>query len=404
MKNVLFVDDEPRLLEGLQRMLRPQRRQWDMSFAASGEAALKLMGEKPIDVIVTDMRMPEMDGARLLELVRERHPGVVRIVLSGYFEKGAALRAAPLAHRFLAKPCEPEKLREAIEDSCAFSALLPDSAIRRVIGAVGTLPSLPRAATELMVAVQEPDVPLDRIGRIIEHDVGMTAKVLQLVNSAFFGIWNHVSSVQTAAGFLGMDTLRQLVLTVEVFRTFRPAEPVPGFSLETLESHSNLAARIAAKLPAPPDSAAAAIVASMLHDAGKLVLAARMPHEFEAALEASARRNVPLHRVETELTGTSHAEIGAYLLGLWGLPAAIVDAVSRHHHPASRGTTGPGLDLTAITHIADALSWELTDPSASAVPESAGLLDLEYLGALGVRAELPAWREMARQMARGCEA
>jgi DNA-binding NtrC family response regulator len=143
MKRILFVDDEPRLLEGLQRMLRSRRMQWEMAFANSGAEALALIAVRPFDVIVTDMRMPGMDGAELLQRVRDVAPSIIRIILSGYFQKEAAVRAVPVAHQFLAKPCDPEALREAIERACGLNATLPDEALRHAVCAIGELPALP---------------------------------------------------------------------------------------------------------------------------------------------------------------------------------------------------------------------------------------------------------------------
>ena len=375
MKRILFVDDEPKVLEGLQRMLRPQRKQWEMVFANSGAEALSVLETAPFDVIVSDMRMPEMDGATLLEQVQQRFPGVVRMVLSGYFEMEMAMRAVPVAHQYLAKPCDPEKLRLAIERACGFAAILTDEAARRVVGAIGRLPTLPRTCATLIEALRNPDVPIEEIGRIIEQDVGMTAKVLQLVNSAFFGLLQEVTTVRTAVSYLGLDVLKQLVLSVEIFRTFHPRQALPWFSIEAFQSHSRLAAAIAARLPADKKTAAAAVVAALLHDTGKLVLAARLPGPFERALETAAREGRPLHVVERELTGTGHAEIGAYLLALWGLPLPIVDAVCRHHHPAVTEADGPGLSVLAITHIADGLAFEQAMDTPSEAPPDTGLLN-----------------------------
>jgi HD-like signal output (HDOD) protein/ActR/RegA family two-component response regulator len=402
MKNILFVDDEPMILAGLQRLLRCKRNVWDMSFAGSGAEALAVLETKPFDAVVTDMRMPVMDGARLLELVKERYPGTVRIVLSGYFESETALRAVPVAHQYLAKPCDPVRLQEAVGRSCGFASLLPDAALRRVVGTIGKLPTLPRTSALLAEALQKPDIPLAEIGRIVEHDVGITAKLMQLVNSAFFCLPNQVTSVRRAVSYLGLDTLKQLVLSVEIFRTLRPRQAIAGFSLEDLEEHSNLAARIAARLPAAEPVIAAGVVASVLHDAGKLVLAARLPHEFERALEASRTGQRPLHIVEKEQMGTTHAEIGAYLLGLWGLSGAVVDAVCRHHRPEVPEGGSAGLDVLAITHIANGLAHEATlDKGGDARPATGGLLNPEYLAHLGLEAELPAWRAMAQQALAG---
>lgn len=398
MKHILFVDDEPMLLAGLERLLRSRRKVWDMSFVGSGAEALATLETKPFDVVVTDMRMPSMDGARLLELVKERFPDTIRIVLSGYFETEAALRAVPVAHQYLAKPCDPEKLHEAVERCCGFAALLPDAALRRVVGGIGELPTLPRTAALLVDALQKLDIPLREIGRIVELDVGITAKVLQLVNSAFYYLPSQVTSVCGAVSYLGTDTLKQLVLSVELFRALRPRHTIAGFSMEELEEHSHLAARIAARLPAAGPVSASGVVASVLHDAGKLVLAARLPREFERSLETSRSEQRPLHVVEKEQMGTTHAEIGAYLLGLWGLSPVVVDAVCRHHRPEVSEGGSTGLDVLAIAHIADGLAHEATlDQGGYARPATGGLLNHEYLSRLGLAAELPAWRTMAQQ-------
>jgi HD-like signal output (HDOD) protein/CheY-like chemotaxis protein len=402
MKNILFVDDEPMILAGLQRLLRAQRNEWDMSFAASGAEALALLETKPFDAVVTDMRMPVMDGVRLLELVQERYPGTIRIVLSGYFESETALRAVPVAHQYLAKPCDPKKLREAIERSCGFASLLPDVALRRIVAAIGGLPALPRTSALLAAALEKPDIPLGEIGRIVEHDVAITAKLMQLVNSAFFCLPYRVTSVRGAVTYLGLDILKQLVLSIELFRTMRPRQAIAGFSLTEFEEESHLTARIAARLPAAEPVVAAGVVASVLHDVGKLVLAAHLPHEFEKTLAASRIEQRPLHVVEMEQMGTTHAEIGGYLLGLWGLSGAVVDAVCRHHRPQVPEGGAAGMDVLAITHIADALVWEVGHlQTREPPPASAGLLNLEYLAQLGVEAELPGWRAMAQQVHEG---
>jgi putative nucleotidyltransferase with HDIG domain len=403
VKRILFVDDEPRLLEGLQRMLRPQRKQWDMAFAASGPEALSILESGRFDMIVTDMRMPGMDGAQLLEEVQKRFPGVIRVVLSGYVERDAALRAAPVAHQFLAKPCDPAMLLAVLERSCSSTSGLADDTTRWVVGAIGKLPSLPSTCACLTTALQDADVSLAEVGGIIERDVGMTAKVLQLVNSAFFGLVHEVATVRGAVGVLGLDTLQQLVLTVEIFRTFRLERSIPGFSLDAFEHHSHFAARIAALLPAPKAVSSAAVVAALLHDTGKLILASHLPDQFELALCKSRNENRPLHSVERELTGTSHAEIGAYLLDLWGLPQTIVDAVARHHRPPLSEHPTKELDVLAITHIADALAFETERDESGDAAQSRNLLDAGYVASLGLADQVPGWRARATEVCNGRE-
>jgi HD-like signal output (HDOD) protein len=377
-------------------MFRPQRKHWDMSFATSGTQALAILAAGPCDVIVTDMRMPGMDGATLLEQVQERYPSVVRIVLSGHVEMEAALRAAPVAHQFLSKPCDPEKLRETIERVCDCRANLSDEGIRRVIGAVGKLPSMPATCISLLAALQDPDTDLARVTRLIEDDVGIAAKVLQLVSSAFFGRRDEVRSVRDAVNYLGLETLKQLVLSVQILRTFQPPR-LGGFVLTEFEAHSRLAARIAARLPIPKCRASAAVVAALLHDTGKLVLAARLPERFELALRSADEQAVPLYTVEDDLLGTGHAEVGAYLLDLWGLPEDIVGAVLKHHRPVVSQPPEHELTLSAVTHLADALANEMRGSAPGDGIPSSPLVDADYVAALGMAEQLPAWRVLARQ-------
>lgn len=396
MNRILFVDDERAALDGLRHTLAPYRDLWDMAFAVSGPEALALLDRAPFDVVVTDMRMPEMDGTQLLEQVRSRCPSAVRIVLSESSERDVALRAASVAHQFLAKPCDPAQLREIVEHSGGLARQFPDAALRRVVGAIGKLPSLPRTSTMLLEAMDNQTASLDAIGAIVEQDVGMAAKVLQLVNSAFFGLSNRIASVRAAVGYLGLDTLRQLVLSVEVFRTFHPGQSIGRFSIEALHTHSRLTARIAGSLPGSKETSASAVVAALLHDCGKLVLASRLRKEFAQALQTSQMQGEPLFHTEERQFGVSHAEVGGHLLGLWGLPQPIIDGVWRHHHPVADSQPGSGLDIPAIVHISDALACEVAH-AWDAPPESHSLLNTEYVAHLGVEQQIPDWREMARE-------
>ena len=397
MKRILFVDDEPRVLEGLQRMFHPQRKEWEMAFATSGEQALELLETTAFDVVVTDMRMPGMDGGQLLDRVQERHPSVGRIVLSGHVEMEAALRAAPVAHQFRSKPCAPDQLRDAINRACESRVMLSDENVRSVIVALGRLPALPSTSASLLQALQDPQVDLVRVAKIVEQDVAITTKILQLVNSAFFGFHNEVTSVLVALNFLGLDTLKQLALSVEIFRTFQPA-PLAGFSLDKFEAHSRLTARIAARLPAAQGIATAATVAGLLHDVGELILATRLPEKFALAFQAAAERGVPRHMVEEDVIGTSHMQVGAYLLYLWGLPNVLVQAARAHHHPIATEPGTQQLDIVGVIHVADALADEVSQSPNGDRIALASQLDMDYLEMLQIADELPAWRALARQM------
>ena len=395
MRRILFVDDEPRFLEGLQRMLRAQKQEWEMAFAPSGHTALALMEASPFDVIVSDMRMPGIDGAALLAHVRERYPQVVRIVLSDNAEISTALRVVPVAHQFLAKPCDAEMLRVAIERACHLKALLHDDSIRRTVGGLSELPSVPRTYHALTLALADPDSSIQKIAEIIEHDVAISAKILQLVNSAFFGVARSITNIQNAVGYLGIITLKSLVLSVEVFRVFAPKGPLEGFSLEKLQRHARLTAYIAARLPVPAHLVDFAMVAGMLHDVGKLIMAWKLPERFRKLMAEAREEQCPLYKVEEREYGFSHAEIGAYLLGLWGLPYALVEAVALHHSP--NRVPHQNFDAATAVYIANLLTQEL-DSSPLSPQEDGFQNNQEYLVSLGVQEELPHWRAMAAEV------
>lgn len=396
MKRILFVDDEPRILDGLQRMLRPWRKQWEMAFALGGEAALTQVEARPFDAIVSDMRMPGMDGAALLKRVQDACPQTVRIVLSGHTELEAVLRAVPVAHQYLTKPCDAATLREVIERAFSLQTLLEDVTLRRVAGQLGDLPSSPRLYNALTEALANSDVTLGEVARIVEQDVAMCAKCLQLVNSAFFGLARRITTMQEAISYLGTNTLRSLVFSAEAFRTFKPQGRVTAQSLAALEQHAFLSASIATRLLKDRHQAQEAFMAAMLHDIGKLVLAIGAPGQFEDILATAAERKLPLYEQERETLGVSHAEVGAYLLALWGVPYPIVEAVAYHHQPGrvAQGTFG----VLGAVYVANALAHEPGIAPSGAANGAHAAFDTSYLAAVGVLDQLPAWRSMVEQL------
>lgn len=396
MRRILFVDDDPNILQGMRRMLRSQREQWELAFADSGEAALAILGAAPFDVIVSDMRMPGMDGASLLACVRERYPEVIRFILSGHSDQSAALRAVPVAHQFLSKPCDSGALQVAIERACGLKAILADDSLCRTVGSMGQLPAMPGTYLEITKALNMPDVDLDAVAGIVEQDVAVTAKLLQLANSAFFGLSREVTNVRAAVRYLGLDILKSLVLSIGVFRSFEGEGLAEVFSVEDFQAHAYLTAKIAAALPSAKHLKDVTSLAALLHDVGKLVLAARMPAHLGRTIGRAHEQQRPLHEVEQELAGVTHAEIGAYLLGLWGLPWAVVEAVAHHHAPGR--VPSQGMDALAAVYIANALAREFGAAPNSEPDLVQPALDPVYLEMLGVAGELPAWREMAREI------
>jgi HD-like signal output (HDOD) protein len=388
---ILFVDDEPSILEGIRHSFRRQRHQWNMMFVTGGEAALAALDEKPFDVVVSDMRMPGMDGATLLGHVRQRHPGSIRIMLSGHSEEEGIRRALAVAHQFLSKPLEPDRLLEVISKTAGASTMMLDDRLRALIGRIDRLPSAPKIHQQLTEAVADPSTTTAGIVAIVEQDPAMGAKVLQVANSAYFGLPQRMNSLKQAVTYLGLEMLKGLVLTADLF-VMHETVGAGGICLGGIQQHSLLMARLMRKFFPEPATADAGFTAALVHDVGKIVLAACLPNVHQQVAERVATDRLPCHLVEAELLGVTHAEIGAYLLGIWGLPPAIVEAVAYHHRP-SAAPGGPSGLLSAL-HVADALVNNVVAGSSSCLPENG--LDMPFLEASGYASRVADWKEIAQ--------
>lgn len=393
MKRVLFVDDEQHVLDGLKNLLRKQRNQLDMVFALGGQAALDELAQAPFDVIVSDMRMPGMDGVALLQRVKDLYPGMARIVLSGHAERDMVVRALPVSHQYLSKPCDADTLRQVVLRACELRDLLKDPALKEVVGRLDRLPSLPDTYWELTRALADPEVDRAKIAGIIERDLAMSVKLLQIVNSAYFGLARRVSSIAEAVSFLGIELVKGLALGSQVFAAMDGAPPIKGFSLDNMQRHAIVVARLARRVVRTAKCADEAFTAGMVHDVGRIIMALANPERYAETVAAVAASGRPIHEVERELGGVTHAELGAYLLGTWGLPIPIVEAVAFHHTPSA---AAPAVsDVLLAVHAADALVAEAA-ARASGVA-AAPRLDEALLERLGATNELPRWRALAAE-------
>lgn len=387
MNRILFVDDEPNVLAGLRRMLYSMRNEWDMEFVSGGAEALRSLSESPFDVLVTDVRMPGMSGIELLQEVSKLHPQVIRMVLSGTADVELTLQCVSLSHQYLLKPCDAQTLRATLQRAFCLRALLYNPALRGLISQTHSLPSIPAVYGELVGVLRSGDVSPQAVGRIMAQDMGMTSKVLQLVNSSFFGISRKIANPVDAVVYLGMDTVRALVFTASAFSQFQLGGRC-NFSIDELQQHSlavgTLARRIAKSMGLIPAAVDHAFVGGLLHDIGKLVLVSNYPERYQEALRCAHASPSCISEAECAIFGTSHAEIGAYLLWLWGLPDPVAEILALHHHP-SRDAEAP-LAVVAV-HFANALVNQ----------ESERDMDLACLQNMDPGA-LPRWRRMFEEM------
>ncbi len=329
MTRVLFVDDEQVVLDGLANALRRYRKQWTMGFARGGEEALGQLADGPWDVIVTDARMPKMNGTQLLTEVMRRHPAMVRIALSGQTDEGAIEGLVEVAHQFLSKPCDHSRIFEVVERTSQMLPLLENQGLRRIVASIGQLPPLPDTYGRLTALLEQPGVSLAEISKVVEADPGIAARMLKVVNSAFFGLAQKVVSVASAVNYLGLSTVTNLVLSLGIGKAF----PTVAESMVSAHLDHGLAViRILKLLPRDPLSETA-VNAALVVDVGMLVLAAHRPAEYAQLLTASGGDSRSLTEGEQQSFGATHAAVGAYLLGIWGLPAPLVEAVAKHHLP-----------------------------------------------------------------------
>jgi len=393
MKRILFVEDNALLRETYQAMFSGDEERWEVATASGGGEALKLMEQRPFDVVVSDMRMESMSGTELLNTVLKLYPQMSRIIISGVADQAEAADALGSTHQFLVKPVDIHTLMGVLVRIDGLDAFLRDEKLKALAGRFRTLPSFPKLYLGIMKAIEAPDTPLQSIDSLIIKDPALTTKILQVANSAAMGLRERFSDPRAAVRQLGLNTVRSLVLSAHVFASFTPAQKL-NFPVDALWRHLMACGDAARAIMRAEDAdnayAEAAYTAGILHDIGKLMLADSVPNEFQNALTRAAMRPDPFHVIEQEIFGATHAGLAAYLLGLWGLPAVIVEAVAFHHTP-EKSTHQMFSPLTAV-HAANALEHELDGGDA--------MVNMEYLDNIGVANRLDAWRKEVARLAR----
>jgi putative nucleotidyltransferase with HDIG domain len=398
-RRIMFVDDEPRVLQGLRRMLRSMSTEWEMFFCEGGEEALAQLEKQPVDVVVSDIRMPKIDGVQLFGQVRQLYPDTVRIALSGQTSEEALLRTVGTVHQFLSKPCDAQVLRSTVARICALQDMLADQELKSLVARMTSLPPLPTLYAELLKVLEEPSASGKTIGKVIARDVSMTAKILQLSNSAFFGARRSVSDPAEAVTILGLHTIKNLILVAQLFSQFEQLRH-HGTMLEALWTHSLQTSVLARELcrleGSDTHTTDDAATGGMLHDVGKIILAAEFGEEYATLTIKTAEGGLHLVDVETQTLGSGHPQVGAYLLGIWGLPTMVVEAVAFHHdlqdYMADRFSAVLGV------YAANLLVHESENPGSPAIPTG-----IAALTRLGFGERLDTWRTACQGVRRGLQ-
>lgn len=390
-KRILFVDDDPAFIELYRVLFQFDDPDWEIASATGGTEALSLMDSEPCDVLVAKWRMPGMTGLDLFREVTTRHAHTARIVVSEACDQGEVAEGLEGRHQFIARPIGIDVLRTTICRVCSIQNAALDAQVASLLAQDCRVPSLPSLYFAILRAMDSPSSSMSDIGKLIAQDLGMTAQILQMVNSAYFGIARRISNPVEAVQLLGLQRVRSLALSAHVFSSFDEMR-MKNFPLAKVWKHCLAAGQIAQEIcraeKADRATAEDAQLACMLHDVGKVMLASGNSDRYQAAVALALERQAPLLEVEREVFGVSHADVGAYLFGQWGLPISVIEAVALHHAPASSA-----LDcftpLTAV-HVANCLEHELGD---SGMETAVSTVDADYLTRIGLADRLPVWRE-----------
>lgn len=373
---------------------RPQEG-WEKCVAGDFDEAIALVAAKPVDAIVVDCG-PDDAGVKLLNWATEHHPKIARVLMAEAAEHEGALRVLRGPHQFLAKPVTPEVIVGTVESMMLLNSLIPNEVLLTLASRIKSLPPMPSLYFQIVARLKSPDCSAQSVAEILTKDMAMTTRLLQVVNSGGFGLSRRVTEMTEVVNLLGLEEIKSLVLGVHLFETHERIKPL-YFSISQVWRHSTavaVAARTICRMETgDEDLANEAYLAGLLHDLGKLVLQNNLEAQYNEVQRKAKTDGRRLWEVEAGEFGVSHAEIGGYVMGRWGMPMPLIDAVSLHHQPGR--SPGQNFSALAAVHVANALVHE-RDMDAEP-PE----LDQMFLESLGCGRKLDAWREAIRVGASG---
>ncbi len=390
-RRILLVDGDGQPLRELRVELAALASDWEIATSPSGAAALANLATTPANAVVADAQLTDMTGEQLLGQVLHQFPTTHRLVLADLGDLQSLLRCVGGVHQFAIKPCTAARLHVVLQRAFELDVWLPNQTVHQLIGRVPRLPSIGDSYHAAVREAQSPAATPESLGPLIGRDPAMTAKMLQLANSAAYGDPTDDFDPIEAVREIGIGNTRACLLLAHTWSNFSPLEQ-SGFAMQTLWTHANEAARLAAWLAqneaAPAHVVGMARTAGLLHDLGKLALAANLPEQFLRAVALAQERGGDASSAEQEIFGATHGEVGGGLLGIWGLPMAVVEAVALHHHPAC--FSGKSFSPLTAVHVANALLH------AESAEHFRALVDRDYLAVLGLEEKIPAWWSESR--------
>ena len=391
--NVLFVDDDVKILDGLRRQLRSRRQSWEMRFAGSGAEALELLAVQPVDVIVSDMRMPGMSGGQLLKRVRDSYPQTTRIILSGQTDQADLYCELGCIHQYLQKPCDGDMLCHSIERTQSLARLLSQPALRLVANRVTALPPASQTYRTLVDELAKPDASIAKVAKTIAGDPALAAKVMQLVNSAFFGMPRRVASPDAASVLLGINTIHGIVVAGRIFDFVSQSSDNQAAIASLWESSIQIgesAGRFAKRNGASEAATSKARLAGLLSLIGRVILLTSTPDNFKEVMARSIEKSSTFSECESVIYGATQDEVSAYCLGLWAFPEEVIEAVLLQNHPSIGLNANPN-EVVGYLHLARATH----QPTSALGVDEAVAPDYEFLESAGLMSLIPEQARMA---------
>ena len=401
---VLFVNSTKESQQAMQATMAPLRLDWQMHFVLGAQAALAALDTHSPGVIITELLMPDIDGVELLRHVARQNPSILRFAFTPSDGLEAFSRIAIPVHQYLPYPCGVDDVQNGVERAVNLRNVLNSDSLQQLISELLVMPSMPDLYLRVMEEFRSPDCSLQSIGRIIERDQAMSAKVVQLVNSAYFALRYPVATPTLAVSMLGLEIIKSLILLFEVFSQFNLIKSIaPDFDLDGMQRHSlivgNHARLIARRENIAPNLVDSYYMAGLFHDVGKLILVINQSSRYRDAHDLSRQHNIPLIEAEQEIFGASHAELGAYLLALWGYTDPIVEACAFHHRPGDCGQHG--FNLVNVLHAIDAFDGLRTAKRNDA---PLNVLDTAFLIDAGLGDHLATWQSICEEYGLEAEA
>jgi putative nucleotidyltransferase with HDIG domain len=393
---ILVVADDPRELSALRESFETFDTGWETEFLTSEPEALNALEHSPFDVVIAEIRAGSLATTQFLHQVWQQCPKAVRFLTGSAMEPSVMVECAIGAHQFLEKPINPESVKELIARTHSINQLVENPNVKILVSRMRTLPSRPSVSMELMRELRSSNASAQVVGELISKDLAISSKLIQVVNSAYYGWARQVSEPADAVMLLGLEATASLVLSIESFARFDKIKPL-YFSIDEVWKHSQKVAHfsktIAETVSGDPAIIKDSFAAGLLHDIGKLALALNFEEEYRQAIGLAETKNLTTCQAEIEVFGACHSEAGAYLLSIWGLPVSIIEAVASHHKPAA-AMPSPFNAATAV-HLAESFEHEEELKRRNCGPLTAEV-DLDYSPDLNLQPQLSILRQIMK--------